>query len=291
MDILERIHQQYPTFNKTQRRIADHILQRPDACSFSSLRQIAEATDTTEATVLSFSRRLGYASFSDMRAALQGYISQWMSPNEKIRTALLESASPNDVYHQTIQSDQEALETTYRSISVQEFRKAMGLLRGARRIFAVSHDFPTTLSAHFAARFLRLGVDVVDLGSLSGPDILYRLAFFQPSDLLVAFSYSPYSQLPIALARYFHEKGAHVLCFSDSAACPIARYADALLTSVTQHTLFFNSMTAPISLVTLMASVFVSENQETFQTYKANLDALQKFLLDNNILSDRAGSL
>ena len=50
-------------------------------------------------------------------------------------------------------------------------------------------------------------------------------------------------------------------------------------------------MTAPISLVTLMASVFVSENQETFQTYKANLDALQKFLLDNNILSDRAGSL
>ena len=202
-----------------------------------------------------------------MRAALQGYISQWMSPNEKIRTALLESASPNDVYHQTIQSDQEALETTYRSISVQEFRKAIDLLRGARRIFAVSHDLPTTLSAHFAARFLRLGVDVVDLGSLSGPDILYRLAFFQPSDLLVAFSYSPYSQLPIA------------------------RYADALLTSVTQHTLFFNSMTTPISLVTLMASVFVSENQETFQTYKANLDALQKFLLDNNILSDRAGSL
>ena len=60
MDIFSRIRDQYDEFNKAQHRIADYILQHPEICGFASLRQFAAATDTTAATVLNFSRKLGF---------------------------------------------------------------------------------------------------------------------------------------------------------------------------------------------------------------------------------------
>ena len=284
MDVLELVREHYDSFNKTQRRIADHLLAHPDVCSFSSLRQMAEATNTTETTLLNFSRKLGFTSFLDMKTHLQGYISQWMSPNEKIRTALADSEA-SDIYTETIRSDMEALDFTYRSISTADFEKAVSLLKKARRVYIMSHDFPTTLSDNFKSRFIRLGVDVTDLGYMSAPDLLYHLAFCQKQDLLVVFSFAPYSQLPIALAEYFHNQGVPILGFSDSATAPLASFADVLLTSVTKHTLFFNSMTAPISLINLMASVYVSQNKDAFNSYKEDLDRLQRFLMENKVLT------
>ena len=279
MDILSRIREQYDFFNKTQRRIADYLLEHPDMSSYSSLRQLASATHTTEATIISFSRRLGYSSFLDMKSHLQEYISHWMSPNEKIKTAISRTDATDSSYALTIQSEQEALARTYEYISSKDFEQALDMLHAARRVYTLSYDYATTVSSHFAARFIRIGVDVIDLGGMNIPDILYQLAFCTADDLIVIFSYAPYSQPPIVLAKYLSEQGIPALGFSDSVTSPVAQCADTLLTSVTSHIVFFNSMTAPISLINLMATVFVGEHQERFVQYKEHLDALQKLKL------------
>jgi DNA-binding MurR/RpiR family transcriptional regulator len=275
MDIISRIQSQYDTFNKTQRRIADYLLQHPDTSCFSSLRQLATAASTTEATILSFSRRIGFANFVDMRSDLQDYISQWMSPNEKIKKAILSSGGKR-TYSKVIDTESAALQNTFRHISEKDFQETLRLLRNARRVFLLSYDYATTVSNLFMARFLRLGVDVMDLGGKSLPDILYHLAMIAPEDLVVLFSYAPYTSLPIALVQQLHNDGAPVVCFSDSASSPAAQCADVTLTSVTENAIFLNSMTAPVSLVNLMASVYVTQNQERFNAFSARLAKLQE---------------
>lgn len=280
MDILVTIREHYPTFNKTQRRIADYLLQHPDTSCFSSLRQLAQSADTTEATILSFSRKLGCKSFSDLKAELQNYISMWMSPNEKIKTAIHQDKSSDDIYAEIVNAEQNALKQTFSHVSASDLQMGLNMLRDARRVFVLSYDYANTVASLFAARFIRLGVDIISLGSLSLPDNLYQLALCAPEDLVVLFSYAPYSQPPIKLARYLHSKGNKVLCFSDSASCPICHEADVILTSVTNHTIFFNSMTAPLSLINLMASQFVMQNKERFDAYKEKIDYLQRVIAD-----------
>ena len=71
MNAIELIKEKYNTFNKKQRRIADYILANADACGFMTLHKLAGAAETTDATILSFSRKLGFKGFADMKHSIQ----------------------------------------------------------------------------------------------------------------------------------------------------------------------------------------------------------------------------
>ena len=274
MDIFTTLHSQYDSFSKTQRRIADYLLARPDIVCFSSLRELAAATSTTEATVLSFARKIGFSSFVEMRNEMRSYIGQWMSPNEKINSAV-QREQGGDVYTGILKTEQEALLATLQYTNPETLRAAATLLRDARRVFLLAYDYGVTASQLFAARFLRLGVDVLDLGSKAVPEVLYRLAMYRPGDVFVLFSYSPYSPLPIELAQWFREKGAKVLCFTDDPASPAALGSDIVLSAVTRNEIFFNSMTATASIITLLGAVYVTENKEQHAAFYEQLSQLQ----------------
>ena len=54
-NILSTIREQYNSFSRTQRQIADYILQNPDTVCFYTLKQLATEAHATESTVLAFS--------------------------------------------------------------------------------------------------------------------------------------------------------------------------------------------------------------------------------------------
>lgn len=54
MDIMETIRARYSEISSVQKRIADYCLEHPDAASFQTLREFAQTTHTTDATVLKF---------------------------------------------------------------------------------------------------------------------------------------------------------------------------------------------------------------------------------------------
>ena len=58
-NIFFMIQQCYSSLSKTQRRIADYLLQHPNTGCFLTLKQLSKETHTTEATILSFSRSIG----------------------------------------------------------------------------------------------------------------------------------------------------------------------------------------------------------------------------------------
>ena len=54
MDIMETIRARYSEVSSVQKRIADYCLEHPDKASFQTLREFAQTTHTTDATVLKF---------------------------------------------------------------------------------------------------------------------------------------------------------------------------------------------------------------------------------------------
>lgn len=284
MDILERIREQYPTFNKTQCRIADYLLQHPDMGCFSSLRQLAQQVHTTEATILNFSRRIGCKSFLDLKGELQSYISQWMSPNDGIKAAIQGNSGVDFSLVDLQHLEEQALRETFSHIAAADIQKVLVFLRDARRVIVIAHDYSCTVADLFAERFIRLGVDVLNLAPMPMPDVVNHLALCAPDNVVVVFSYAPYSPQPIQLAQYMHKVGCRVVCFSDSVNCPISPSAETVLVSVTNQTFFFNSMTAPAALINALASLFVLENKERFETHKEKTDAIRRALGSSEIL-------
>lgn len=278
-NILATIREQYESFSRTQRQIADYILQNPDTVCFYTLKQLASETHTTESTILNFSHHLGYTGYADMRNDLQSHIVQWMSPNEKIKTALSIDNNSDDTCSAVIDSELKALKNTYAHISRKDIDDALQLLFESRRIFVYASDYASAASNLFAQRFRRLGMDVTDLGGQDIPALLYYMAQMGSDDLLVFFSYLPYIQLPIELARHLHSvQGVKILCFSDKLTTAGAQFADVVLTSVTKNPIFFNSYTAPISLINLLACMYITAQKEQFTSFNEKLLKLQKIV-------------
>lgn len=282
-NILSVINEQYNSFSRTQRQIADYILQHPDTVCFYTLKQLATESHTTESTVLNFSHQIGYSGYADMRNDLQNHIVQWMSPNEKIKTAISLDNDSDDICSTVIKSELEALKNTYSHISRKDLDVALQLLSQAKRIFVYASDYASATSNLFAQRFRRLGIDVTNLGGLDTPSLLYYMAQMDSNDLLVFFSYLPYIQLPIDLASHLHyEQGVKILCFSDKLTTAGARFADVVLTSITKNPIFFNSYTAPVSLINLLACMYITTHKEQYSDFNEKLLKLQNIAVRVN---------
>lgn len=74
MDIMETIRARYSEVSSVQKRIADYCLEHPDAASFQTLREFAQTTRTTDATVLKFCSNMGCQGFLAFRRQLQEII-------------------------------------------------------------------------------------------------------------------------------------------------------------------------------------------------------------------------
>lgn len=279
MEITERIRRHYDSFNSTQRRIGDYIVNHVDVCCFVTLKQLAAATNTTEATIISFSRKIKFSGFADMKAAVQASIAQQISPNEKIETSISNIKHLNDLEQDILDSEVGALTKTYAEINKKQLIKAAGLIDGAKRVYLIAYDFAATVSNVFAERFVRLGVDAVNLGGMDTASVLYRLAMSTQDDLIVVFSYKPYTQLSFELAKFLKkEYETKIVCFSDNESSPMMHKADVILLSPTVNPVFSNSMTAPFSLINLLATMYISKHKNNYRIFNKKLSELQRMV-------------
>ena len=64
-DIVGYIQKFEGSFSKTEEKIADYIIEHPEAALSSSVEDLAQATKTSGATVVRFCRTIGFRGFMD----------------------------------------------------------------------------------------------------------------------------------------------------------------------------------------------------------------------------------
>ncbi len=69
-DVLIRIRGVTPQLTPSERRVAQLALDEPTATAARTVTALAEAADTSQATVVRFAQRLGYAGYPELRLAL-----------------------------------------------------------------------------------------------------------------------------------------------------------------------------------------------------------------------------
>ena len=139
MDIMETIRARYSEVSSVQKRIADYCLEHPDKASFQTLREFAQTTHTTDATVLKFCRNMGYHGFLAFRRQLQEYVRMRLSPNEKVRMSLARSTDASGTCRKIIDGEKRGLDMTFQYLDMEIFMQIVYRMNHARRIF-VAHD-------------------------------------------------------------------------------------------------------------------------------------------------------
>src|SRR5690242_15604708 len=68
--MLARLQTLVPNLRDTERKIADYVLAHAEEVIYLSITELADRTDTSEASVIRFAQRLGYAGYAALKIAL-----------------------------------------------------------------------------------------------------------------------------------------------------------------------------------------------------------------------------
>ena len=255
---VERIRESYHQLSNTQRRIADYILEAGDKVCFLSLTQLGQETGVTSVTVVNFCKKVGYASFSDFKKEFQSYIQGVISPRHVVKSDLesYQDSSEQDLLQRIIEHEMKLVSETFTCLGHENLVQAAELLSTARRIYLIGKGLSIPVIDLFLARldFLCLDARKVPFDNLNL--LPNRLVNAKPEDVFVVFSFPNYSPIIGEVARTVKEQlGSRIICITDKPTAPPACYADILLLCQTSGLVYYNSMTTPASLVTVLTSL------------------------------------
>ena len=205
MDIMETIRARYSEISSVQKRIADYCLEHPDAASFQKLREFAQTTHTTDATVLKFCSNMGCQGFLAFRRQLQEYVRMRLSPNEKVRMSLARSTDAIDTCRKIIDGEKRGLDMTFQYLDMESFMQIIYRLNHARRIFVAGHHLTRIVADFFLYHLKRIGREAHLVDTSDKMQTCDQLLHATKEDVFVLISIPVYAELTIQLAQHLRE--------------------------------------------------------------------------------------
>lgn len=186
MNILEYIKQNYEDFTDSEKLIADYLLSNNESIINLSAKEIGEITNTSAATLIRFSKKLGFESLNEMKLKLSMSLrdikekADFEYINKKLETT--------DIIYGIKKSIDKVMDKTVNLIQEEDLEKAIDLLYKAKNIYIYSVGVSGLVGQDFYYKLSRINkrcIAHVDTHLQITSSIL-----MEPEDVAVAISYS-----------------------------------------------------------------------------------------------------
>ena len=239
--------ERFPEMTASQRRIARHVFHHVNDVLVATQGQLAEQVGVSEATVSRFIHTLGFTRFSAFKDALAKETFSDFSTTRRLEDSS-DQLHGTTVLSTVLTTDRSNIQEIHSSLSEEDFAKAVQAMAGASKVYVLGLRSSYTLAFYFsfALRFFSSNIRLLkpDVG-----DIPEQAMGAGPEDVLFSISFRRYTQKTLELTKKLKSKGLPVVGLTDSMLSPLAHMADFPLIAPTSIASFFESYTAPMSLI------------------------------------------
>jgi DNA-binding MurR/RpiR family transcriptional regulator len=255
------IRAQLGTLTPTERRIASYLLEQTQEIALISVHELASRLHTGPASIIRVVRKLGYASFAGMKTELREDIRNMTSPLVQFRSSLDRGLEPGLAEFRHI-AEQEVrnIDNTLTLLNKKAFAEAVHLLVGAHHIYTIGIGISAHLAGMVSFILRRIGLKA-DAIPHTGLRLTEHLVALGKGDVLVAFSFPPYSEQTIEAAAMAKAQGVAVVGFTNRQLAPIVEHCNVLLIAKTESRLPTNSLSAPLLLVYGLTSAIAAQTR------------------------------
>lgn len=230
----EEIRERYETLSKRLRQVARYILDNSNNVAFDTVASIAQNADVPPSTLIRFASAFGFSGFNEMKQVFRQHLmEETVSYTERARlfrqTANEDGRSspekPSDVLNVFSMVNAQALQQLAAQARPESLNKAVELLRQAENIYVIGlrRSFSVANYMTYALRHLERRTFLIDgLGGMFSE----QLSMISSRDVVVAISYSPYSQEALELIEIGAKRGAKQIAITDSQVSPLAAFSD-----------------------------------------------------------------
>lgn len=272
-----RMHK--PNLSSLELKVLDSIIARKDFSEQTSLKEIAEENQVSEAMIVKIAKKLEFNGFREFRANLVLYRQLDVS-------RLFNEISAQDNMLQLIDkvfgNSMQALEETKTLLNPDDLNACADLLAGAGEILLFGMGGSAVIGADLSHKFLRIGIRSQVL--FDTHIMLMSASVCTEKSVVLAVSHSGRTIDVIEAVKLAKANGAKVIVVTNYANSPLTQYADVVLTSTSQGSMFLGeNAAARIAMLIILDVIFVAVAQRNLKRSEENLIRTRAAVQDKRI--------
>lgn len=276
-DLLLDIQLLYNQFTKTEKKIADFVIENPNDVLFMSITELADVCDVADASVYRFCRTMGVKGYQEFKMKL----SLSMAAEEVKEETYVSSPEDDkgDFIDEIMEGHLNALRETRKLLVSQDIDKTMCLMETTGHVyfFGIGDSLLTAKEAR--NKFLRITNKV---SCVDDPHMQAMTASMAgPQDLIFFISYSGSTKDNVHVAKIAKKAGAKIAVITRFVKSPLTGYADVvLLCGSNEKPLQGGSMGAKISQLFIVDLLFQEYYRRNLGISKENNKKTSKAVVE-----------
>lgn len=277
IDILKKVEDQYDDLTESQKVLGKYILENYREVAFLSAQELGDILGFSDATVIRFSKVLGFDGYADFKEAIRENIKKQLSPDTKLLKSLKNFKHKDDAITNICKADLKNLEEHLLTIKNERMEEAVNQIYRAETTYLLGLGTSVIVIDFLAYHLRRMGFRVNPIRN-GGLMLFDHLTTISSKDVLIVATFPRYSKDSMNAVFYAKKKGATVILITDSDLSEIANKSDVVLTTKTNNTSFFNSYVVPMELCNILLISILERNKEAiYRTLKENVDSMEEF--------------
>ena len=265
--VAEAVRSRYDKLTNSQKRIAEAIIEDPEFVAFATVDKLASRLDVAASTVVRFAYRLGFDGYQDLQERIRQQIRQ------QYRDASDPAGSPtahlgDSPYRASFERDLAHLQRTTQTLDVQALDRAVRALDEAAHVY-ITGDLTSYCLAYFSAIAIGRARDRVRLvrADAEGTTALLEMG---KDDVLLAFTFPPYSRNVLRVVQWAAAKGAQTIGVTDAAISPVGQRVSIVLPVMASGIGPQNTLVPGLAVANALVNALVSRNEATaIERYRA----------------------
>lgn len=276
-DIYDTIAIKMDNMSKTQRKIAQYIINNRIDTAFLNVKQLAKNAEVSDASIIRFANFLGYGGYSELQQLFQE------STQSKLKTDTnnveTEARTEIQVLENIFQKEINHIQVTFDNLNTDAFFKATDRIVNAKRVFIICGRSTRSLGSYFQHYLKVILDDIYFLDTFDGNEEIF--SSINSDDVVIGITFKRYTKKTLELIEFAHKKNAQIIAITDYITSPIIKYADNYLLAETRTFKYIDSFVAPQVLVNAIISYVGKlkklELEKRFTEYEEVCEALQLY--------------
>jgi len=244
------------------KKIANCILRDYSQIGFISIQELSSAAGVSKASVVRFSRRLGFSGFNELKKEIQRELRRRLSPYEKIATTDLDRAPIENQLKLLAQNEINNLKNTISGIE-EEIHKWVESIKSAKNIYFGGFGATKNVVSlmQYTISVLQKKPTWLLTGSVS--DFSYNIKLMDRADVLIVMTFPPYSKEIEYMVDFAGERKVRTLLVTDSIECPVYPRAYSVIVCENNSLLFGNSFVGPVAVAEMIGNFIILSEKQT----------------------------
>ncbi|MEV0408750.1 MurR/RpiR family transcriptional regulator [Actinoallomurus sp. NPDC050550] len=283
-----RVRSLLPSLPPAEARVAQRVIEDPEAVANSTITELAQACGTSETTVIRFCRAIGFAGYPELRLTLatEAGRAQGVTGGRVVGSDISTDDTLQQVVEKISFADARAVEETANQLDIEALERVVAAIVDARRVDIYGVGASAFVALDFQQKLHRIGR--TSYGWSDAHIMLTSAAVLEPGDVAVGISHTGTTVDTIDALNVAKRRGATTVALTNFPRSPIAEVADYVLTTAARETTFRSGATASrLAQLTVVDCVFVGVAQRTYEPTREHLEATREAVRVRRVGSDR----